>query len=489
MVNDIRVRFAPSPTGSLHIGGARTALFNWLFARSQGGVMVLRLEDTDAERSTEDSAAGIVDGLRWLGLDWDEGPLVGGSYGPYRQSQRLGIYQSCLNTLLDSGKAYYCFCSRDELQREKDIAQKQKKSYRYSGRCRTLTPDQIQEYLDQGQQPVIRLRVPESGVTVVADLIRGRVEFANHLMDDFIIAKPDGWPTYNFAVVVDDHCMKISHVIRAEEHLSNTPKQITVYQALGWACPKFAHVSMILSPDRSKLSKRHGATSVQEFREAGYLPEALVNYLALLGWSSGEDRDFWTLPDMIGSFRLENINRSPAVYDTEKLTWMNGHYLARSNPQHLLGLLHDGAEKRAWPLKDRPEYCLRVVKLLQSRAKTTGDILDQADYFFFDPPGYDPRGVEKYYKKDNSLDLLEAGLAVTKNAAVFTAPELEAGLRQKAEAMEIKAASLIHPIRLAISGRTNTPGLFEVMELLGRECCWQRINRAIEWVRSNAGQL
>ncbi|HWP97062.1 MAG TPA: glutamate--tRNA ligase [Syntrophomonadaceae bacterium] len=486
MVSDIRVRFAPSPTGSLHIGGARTALFNWLFARSQGGVLVLRLEDTDADRSTEESAAGIVDGLRWLGLDWDEGPLVGGPYGPYRQSQRLEAYQTHLHALVAAGKAYYCFCTAEELQKEKNAAQIDKLSYKYPGHCRLLTPEQVQENLAQGKRAVIRLKVPESGTTIVEDLVRGRVEFANNLVDDFIIAKSDGWPTYNFAVVVDDHSMKISHVIRAEEHLSNTPKQIFVYRAMGWSCPTFAHVSMILSPDRSKLSKRHGATSVQEFRDLGYLPEALINYLVLLGWSSGEDRDFWTLQNMIDHFRLDNISRSPAVYDTEKLTWMNGHYLAQADPHRLALLLGDEAERRSWPVKDSPEYFLGVIKLLQSRAKTIRDILEQADYFFEDPNGYDDKGIKKYFLNGSAMSRLQTAEEITSSCTVFHPQEIENCLRTKAEELGIKAADLIHPIRLAVSGRINTPGLFEVMELLGREQCLKRIGMAKQWIQNHS---
>jgi len=339
LLQQVRVRFAPSPTGSLHIGGARTALFNWLFARKHDGVFVLRLEDTDLLRSSEESSAGIIDGLQWLGLNWDEGPETGGSYGPYRQSERLPVYRKYLEQLVADGQAYYCFCSNEELQQEKEAARNGKRDYKYSGRCRELTSEEVQQRLSQGLKPVIRIKAPDNGTCVVHDLIRGDVEFNYVLMDDFIIAKSDGWPTYNFAVVVDDASMDITHVIRAEEHLSNTPKQLLIYESLGLTPPLFAHVSMILAPDRSKLSKRHGATSVQEFREQGYLPEALVNYLALLGWSSGDDRDFWSLDELVAEFDLENISRSPAVYDIEKLTWMNGNYLGKADSERLLSLV------------------------------------------------------------------------------------------------------------------------------------------------------
>ena len=297
-MDNIRVRFAPSPTGTLHIGGARTALFNWLFARKYNGKLVLRVEDSDIRRSREDSARGIIEGLRWLGLDWDEGPDAGGDFGPYRQSERIDIYSQYLKLLLEQDQAYYCFCTAEQLAAEKEAARQSKSDYKYGGHCRHISKNEAEERIRSGEAAVVRFKAPTDGVVVVNDLIRGEVEFDNRLLDDFILAKSDGGPTYNFAVVVDDHCMAISHVIRAEEHLSNTPKQILLYKALGWGLPQFAHASMILAPDRSKLSKRHGATSVQEVRDDGYLPEALINYMALIGWYSKEDRDFWTREEL-----------------------------------------------------------------------------------------------------------------------------------------------------------------------------------------------
>ncbi len=311
-MSEIRVRFAPSPTGALHIGGARTALFNWLFAKKNGGQFVLRIEDTDSARSTEHSAAGIVEGLRWLGLDWDEGPDVGGPYGPYRQSDRFDLYRSFLQKLLDEGKAYYCFCTAEEIDAQRQAADAQKIPYRYNRHCCSLSAGEVQARLDAGTPCVVRLKVPEAGETVVHDLVRGDVVFQNALLDDFILMKSDGTPTYQFAVVVDDALMKITHVIRAEEHLANTPKQLLLYAALGLTPPQFAHVSMILSPDRSKLSKRHGATSVQEFAGSGYLPQALLNYLVLLGWSPGTDLDVLSREEMIAQFDLKRMSKSAA---------------------------------------------------------------------------------------------------------------------------------------------------------------------------------
>lgn len=482
-MNNVRVRFAPSPTGTLHIGGARTALFNWLFARKSGGTLVLRVEDTDTSRSTQESAAGIVEGLQWLGLDWDEGPQKGGPYGPYRQSERLDIYLQYAKRLLDAGQAYYCFCSPEELEKEREQARMEKRDYRYSGKCCHLSREEAEKRLSNGEKAVLRFKVPTAGVTVVEDLIRGRVAFDNQLFDDFIVMKSDGWPTYNFAVVVDDSSMEISHVIRAEEHLSNTPKQLLIYEALGLEPPQFAHVSMILAPDRSKLSKRHGATSVQEFRDSGYLPEALVNYLALLGWSSGEDVDFWTVPELVERFSLDNVSRSPAIYDIEKLTWMNGHYLAQSPADQLLSLIKEDLRKAGLDKQD-PDYIIGVIELVKSRARLLPELLNEGSYFFASPREYDPDGVKKHFLKGDAITYLQQVLALVENVAPFTAANLEDATRQAADKLGVKAAALIHPTRLALSGRTRTPGLFEVMEVLGRENCRSRLENATQYVKS-----
>jgi len=482
-LQQIRVRFAPSPTGSLHIGGARTALFNWLFARKYNGVFVLRLEDTDLSRSTAESSQGIIDGLQWLGLNWDEGPDKGGSYGPYRQSERLPIYKEYLDKLIASGQAYYCFCSSEELQQDKEAARLAKKDYKYSGRCKNLSPQEVKERLQQGLKSVIRIKSPESGNCTVHDLVRGDVVFNNALLDDFIIAKSDGWPTYNFAVVVDDATMNITHVIRAEEHLSNTPKQLLLYEKLGFKPPVFAHVSMILAPDRSKLSKRHGATSVQEFRDQGYLPEALVNYLALLGWSSGYDKDFWTLSELTAEFSLDNISRSPAIYDIEKLTWMNGHYLSNTNPERLLSLIRGNSQIKNWLSRYSEDYMLKVLCIVGSRVKTLQELPSAMEYFYEDVNEFDLKGVNKYFKKANTINILNEVISLIENCEPFEAETIEVMLRKQADMMQLKAGELIHPTRLALTGRTSSPGIFEVMELLGRERCLQRINHALEYIR------
>jgi glutamyl-tRNA synthetase len=482
-LHNIRVRFAPSPTGALHIGGARTALFNWLFARSQGGSFILRLEDTDLNRSTLEAASGIIDGLKWLGLDWDEGPDVGGSLGPYRQSERLPIYQKYISQLLTSGKAYYCFCTPEELNKERNQATQQKHNYRHHCPYRQMADEQIQVLLESNKAPVVRMKMPESGSTVIQDLVRGEVIFENELLDDIIIQKSDGWPTYNFAVVVDDHTMQISHVIRAEEHLSNTPKQKHIYEALGWTLPQFAHVSMILAPDRSKLSKRHGATSVQEFRELGYLPDALINYLALLGWSAGEEADLLTINELLEQFRLENVSRSAAVYDLDKLTWMNGNYIVQSPAERILELLYPQALSRGWWTQPDDQYALRVLKLIQPRLKTVNQFFEQADYFFNEVNSYDEKGVDKYWRQDRAEEIL-ANVADIIECTAFDADSLESVFRKRAEQIGVKAGSLIHPTRLALTGRTSSPGLFEVMEVLGQGICRQRIHSAQQFVAS-----
>lgn len=481
-MENVRVRFAPSPTGSLHIGGARTALFNWLYARNKKGQLILRLEDTDSQRSTEDSAAGILEGLRWLGLDWDEGPDIGGPYGPYRQSERLSIYQTYMNQLLKEGKAYYCFCSPNELHEKREKAQQEKANYRYDKSCRDLTPEQIAVNLSQGLHPVIRLKVPCQGQTIVRDLIRGEVSFDNELLDDFIIAKSDGWPTYNFAVVIDDYTMKITHVIRAEEHLSNTPKQLQVYYALGLTPPLFAHVSMILAPDRSKLSKRHGATSVQEFRDEGYLSEALINYLALLGWSPGENMDVFPWEEMPQRFSLDDVSRSAAIYDLKKLAWMNGYYISIASIDRIIKMLEPAARQKGWLHPDNIDYFKKVIDLVRSRARTINEILGLAQYFFEEPAGYDKKGQKKYFCKSDSQEKLAAVLEALNHVQNFTAPELEDSIRLKADELGLKASELIHPARLAITGRTATPGLFEIIELLGSKISQARLSKAMDYI-------
>ncbi len=488
-MDTIRVRFAPSPTGSLHIGGARTALFNWLFARRHGGKFILRLEDTDTERYIAEAAAGIGATLRWLGLDWDEGPDKGGPFGPYAQSERLDLYTREAGRLLKEGKAYTCYCSPEKLAREREEARKRGEVPRYSGCCRNLSQAECNKLEDMGCRPVLRLRAPEEGTTVVNDLVRGQVTFENRVsFDDYIIMKSNGMPTYNFACVVDDHAMGITHVIRAEEHLSNTPKQIIVYNALGYPVPQFAHVPMILAPDRSKLSKRHGATAVEEFRDEGYLPEAIVNYLALLGWSPGDDREVFDINEIVSLFSLDHVSKNAAIYDVKKLTWINAQYLSNMPLERVVeaalpfmqakGLVSDS------PTAEEMAYVNRVIDAVRTRIHTLVELADASAYFFTDDFTYDEKGLRKHFTKDGVADILARGRDALEQVDPFTLENTEAAYRRVIEEMGIKGGDLIHPTRLALSGRTVGPGLFDIIAVLGKGKCLARLDRAIEFIKT-----
>lgn len=486
-MSDIRVRFAPSPTGNLHIGGARTALFNWLFARHYGGKLVLRIDDTDTERSTGASRRQILAALKWLGIDWDEGPEAGGPYAPYYQSQRFDLYREYAGRLVAAGKAYYCYCTPEELAQRRKAALAAGKAPRYDGRCRHLKPGE-QRWLAAGEsQPVIRLQVPGSGETVVRDYFRGEVSFANDLLDDFIIMKSNGVPTYNFATVVDDVEMKITHILRAEEHLSNTPRQVLVYQALDKPLPVFAHVPMILAPDRSKLSKRHGATSVEEFQEQGYLPEALVNYLALLGWSPGADREILPREEMVRLFSLEHVGKNAAIYDLKKLTWLNGYYLSQAGLNRVTGLVLPVLKARRLIPDDFPpdfeQYITRVVDTVRTRVKTINEVADASAYFFRDDYDYEEKGVRKYFRKPGTAEVLGHARQVLERLEPFNLETTEEAYRQLTAKLDIKSGDLFHPTRLALSGRTMTPGLFDVMVTLGKERTLRRLDRAIVFIK------
>lgn len=492
-MNKVRVRFAPSPTGSLHIGGARTALFNWLFARHYGGNFILRIDDTDLERSTSDSVKGIISALQWLGLDWDEGPEAGGSYGPYFQSERLELYNKVANELLEKGVAYYCYCSPDELAARRSLALEKGKAPRYDGRCRNLSSLEKIRLENEGRRPVIRLRVPEKGVTVVRDAIRGEVAFDHEVLDDFIIVKSNGMPTYNFACVVDDAAMEITHILRAEEHLSNTPRQILIYEALGKPLPIFAHVSMILAPDRSKLSKRHGATSVEEFREKGYLSEALLNYLALLGWSPEGENEIFSLQELIQQFSLERIGKTAAIYDVKKLTWMNGHYLNELPLEKIVSLaIPFLREKNLIPDEVSPDlyqYVFKVVGAVRTRVKTLQEVAEAAEYFFVDEFSYEEKGVKKHFFKPGVARLLEHAVQRLAQLHSFDIKTVEETYRSLSAELDVGTGELIHPTRLALSGRTMGPGLFDIMEILGKEKTINRLRKAISYInRIQEGQ-
>ena len=490
ITSDIRVRFAPSPTGTLHIGGARTALFNWLFARHNDGAFILRIEDTDIERSTDESARGIVSALKWLGLDWDEGPEIGGPYGPYFQSQRLSLYTEAANRLLEQGHAYYCYCTQDELVERRQQAMKAGRAPRYDGRCYALSRDEQVGLEQAGRRPTLRFHIPQDGSTVVSDVIRGDVAFSHDVLDDFIIMKSNGLPAYNFACVVDDASMKISHVLRAEEHLSNTPRQILLYRALGLQLPVFVHLPMILAPDRSKLSKRHGATSVQEFTGQGFLPDALLNYLVLLGWSPEGDEEIMPLSEMVRQFSLERVGKTAAIYDTKKLTWMNGHYLNDADLDTLVEQEIPFLQQKGLVPEDvsaeQHEYITRVVEIVRTRVKTLAEVADASDYFFSYKFTYEEKGLRIHIAKIGVDKLLEAAGRRVESVEPYDAQTLEDAYRDLGAELGVNAGEIIHPTRLALSGRTMGPGLFEMMAVLGKRKTLQRLDQAVQFIRQQS---
>lgn len=486
-MSEVRVRFAPSPTGYLHIGGARTALFNWLFARKMGGKLILRIEDTDIARLKEDSVSQILTSLKWLGINWDEGPEVGGDHGPYYQSERFDIYKKYCQQLVDEGKAYYCFCTPEELEAEREKQRQAKQPFRYARTCRDLTPDEVKARIDAGASYSVRLKIPAEGNVVVHDLIHGDVTFNMDQYDDFVIMKSNGIPTYNFAVVIDDHLMGMTHVMRAEEHLSNTPKQLLVYEAFGWEPPKFGHMSMILAPDRSKLSKRHGATSVEEFRSQGYVAEAIVNYLTLLGWGPGDEREMFSLQETVELFELEQMSKKAAVYDTKKLTWMNGQYLSELPLEKILPevkpfFIKDGYVDEAW-FAENEEYFAKLVDTVRVRVKTLQEIADASDYFFKDVESYDEKGVAKHFKTE-AVALLEQCIAAVEADDVYSLETTEAAYNKIAADNGLALGKVIHPTRLALTGRTVSPGMFDVMVLLGKKKTLERLHKAVEFIKA-----
>jgi glutamyl-tRNA synthetase len=473
----VRVRFAPSPTGYLHVGGARTALFNWLFARNQGGTFILRIEDTDLVRSTEESTGRILSSLEWLGLDWDEGPGVGGDFEPYFQTQRLPFYRAAVEQLLQREQAYYCYCTQEELQARRETALAQGRAPGYDRRCRKLTDKERATLQGAGRTPAVRFAMPSEGHTVVHDLIRGDVRFANEQLDDLVIMKADGTPTYNFAVVVDDMLMKVSHVIRGDEHLANTPRQIRIYEALEYPLPQFAHVSMILGEDGAKLSKRHGATSLAEYWEAGYLPEAMFNFLALLGWAYDDKTEIMTREEIIQRFQLEKVNPAPAVFSKQKLDWMNGVYIRGLGQQDLAARLLPYLLEAG--LKADEEIVQRLVPLVQERMKVLRDAVELLDFFFTEELEY--RADWLVGKKMDAADSLEALKRVVDNLEglrSFDEKTLEESLRELTEQLGLKAGQLFGIIRVAVTGKQVAPPLFGTLSILGRERTLARLRKA-----------
>jgi len=456
MPEPVRVRFAPSPTGHLHVGGARTALFTWLFARHNRGVFILRIEDTDRSRSTEEFIASILEALRWLGLDWDEGPPTPG----YRQTERLEIYKAHAERLLVEGKAFRCACPPAELETARQVAQARGQTFRYSGRCRDANvPADVPHAL--------RLRIPLTGHTVVQDLIHGTVTFDHSQLDDWILVRTDGTPTYNFCVVVDDVTMKITHVIRGNDHLSNTPKQILCYQALGYPFPAFAHIPMVLGEDRSRLSKRHGDTSVLDFKEKGFLPEAMVNYLARLGWSHG-DQEIFSREELIRHFDLATVGRAGAVFDRAKLEWLGNHWMKQLPPERVASDLVPFLEKARLSVPSDRQWLGRVAESLKERAKTFAEMVEIGAFYFKDPAGYDPQGTSKFFTAD-AVPRLKLLIRRLETHEPFEPPALETLYRGLAAELGLKLVDLAQLTRIALTGKTVSPPIFQAAALLGKE--------------------
>ncbi|HEU5196163.1 MAG TPA: glutamate--tRNA ligase [Methylomirabilota bacterium] len=462
MSDAVRVRFAPSPTGFLHVGGARTALFNWLFARHLGGTFILRIEDTDRSRSTEENLGSILEALTWLGLDWDEGPPAPG----YRQTERFDLYRAHAERLVRAGRAYYCDCPPEQLDAERKAAEARKETFRYSGRCR-------ERGLTVG---ALRLRIPDEGSTVVNDLINGPVVFEHRQLDDWILARTDGTPTYNFCVVVDDVDMRISHVIRGNDHLSNTPKQVLLYEALDFPVPQFAHVSMILGPDRSRLSKRHGATAVQSFRDDGILPDAMVNYLARLGWSHG-DQEIFTRRELIERFDIKDVAPSGAIFDRTKLEWLSQEYLKATEGARLVEMATPFIEKAGLPVPADRARLGAMLETLRERARTLVELVEVGRFYVERPPAYEAKAAEKLFTADGArrLDALTERLQALEP---FTAEALEAAVRALAAELSLKLVDLAQLARLSVTGRTASPPIFQVLALLGRAETLTRLRAA-----------
>jgi len=462
----VKVRFAPSPTGHLHIGGARTALFNWLFARHHKGTFVLRIEDTDTSRSTDEYIEAIIKSMEWLGLQWDE--------GPFRQTTRFDIYRSYVDKLLKAGKAYYCYCSPEELEQRRQEALSEGRTPKYDNRSRHLKEPV------PGRTAAVRFMMPQEGRTIVNDLIKGPIEFENNILEDMVILRSDGTPTYNFVVVVDDIDMRITHVIRGDDHVNNTPKQIHIYKAFGWEVPEFAHLPMILGADKARLSKRHGATSVMAYQDMGYLPDALVNYLVRLGWAYG-DQEVFTREELVNCFSLESVGQSAAVFNPEKLLWLNSQYINKSAPEALAEavipfLIREGIIEEGRQLDI--QWLSKAILSLKERARTLVELAHSLRYYILDSIEIDPKAGDKFLKPEN-IQLLSELHELLSGIADFTAAEIEKAFLSLAEKHKLKLGAIAQPARVAVTGTTASPGIFEVMEVVGKEKVLKRLEKAV----------
>ena len=480
----VRVRFAPSPTGYLHIGGARTALFNWLFAKRHNGTFILRIDDTDEQRSTESSMKQIYESLNWLGFNWDEGEKVGGPYGPYIQSERRSIYQEYIGKLIESGHAYYCYCSSDELAQMRQLAKDEGRPAHYNRKCLHLTKKSQKLMVEQGRKPVIRFKVPDQTVSF-DDLILGCISTESDTLQDEVIVKSNGSPLYNLTSIIDDHEMKISHVIRGADHLSNTPKQVLLAQALGLDMPQFAHLPMVLGSSKGeKLSKRHGATSIEQYRNEGYLPQAMINFLVRLGWSLDDTTEIFSVSELTQNFDIGRVGKSGSVFDIKKLRWLNGHYINQLNlPERTSAVI-----PFLQPLWSTDSTGLEVnrleaiVSVIDDRLITLADIKEHAYHFFKDDFAYDPKGIKKWLSKDGSISLLQMLHDSMEKINTFDEKSVETAIWSIVDSLGIKKVEGLQPIRIAISGMTSGPSLFEMVILVGQAETLKRIKRLMTYL-------
>ncbi len=476
----MRVRFAPSPTGYLHIGGLRTALYNYLLAKHNSGKFILRIEDTDRNRFVEGAVESLIDTLNWVGLDYDEGPFKGGEYGPYKQSDRLNIYKEYSDKLISERKAYYCFCTQERLKEVRENFQKEGKQPMYDKHCLNLSESEINQKITSGISYVVRLNVVPEQHIILNDVIRGEVDFNSSIVDDQILIKSDGYPTYHLANVVDDHLMEITHVIRGEEWLPSTPKHILLYDYFDWEKPVFAHLPLLLNADKSKLSKRQGDVAVEDYRSKGYLKEALLNFVALLGWNFADDKEFYEMEELIERFSLEGVNKAGAVFNIEKLNWLNAEHLRKKSLEDLISLLRIELKQTKYSSQEfSDEFLGNVIEAMKERVSFIKEIPEKGFYFFEEPDKYDEDVVRKRWKPDSAANLKKLAEEFSKLSNP-SKEDFEITLRETAEKLEIGTGKLIHPVRLAVSGVGGGPGVFDILFIIGKQKTLTRLNNAIE---------
>ena len=480
-----RLRFAPSPTGSPHIGNIRTAVFDYLYARHTGGTFILRVEDTDRTRFVEGSMEEMMEGLRWIGLQWDEGPDLDGGHGPYFQSERLDLYHKYAQQLLDEGKAYYCYCTKERLEAMRKEKEAAKLPPGYDRKCRDLSDKEREELAKENPHPVIRFKMKREGYTEFDDMVRGRVSFENKLQDDFVMIKADGFPTYHFASIVDDHLMEITHVVRGEEWLSSAPKHIQLYEAFGWQPPVWVHPPLILDVRGKKLSKRSETqTTFAYYRQEGYLPDAMLNFLATMGWSSGEDKKLFSRQELIEKFSFEGITNHPAIFDLAKLNDLNGEYIRMMSVEELADTIMPWLKSAGYIgdilSESERKYLLEVTALIQDRIVLLKEAPDVMSYFYTDDFEYEEKGIRKHLAKETSPALLKLAAEKLSALSEWNHDAIESAIREAGEAVELQGGKVIHPVRMAVTGRTWGPGLFELMKVIGKERCIARLKKAAE---------